>query len=249
MRFEAARPEDAATVILVRDAEPGIEVYMTKRQDGLLFLGGYHVFPGGKVDELDRSRQMCSCCQGLSRQEAQDRIASVGDPARALGFFVAGVRELFEEAGVLLAEDAKGEPLGRPSPELLKRLAGHRKKLQSDHTDFSRILTEEGLLCPVSRLLWFAHWVTPATSPRRFNTYFFLAQKPPGQETSPFDREIAEAVWLSPEQAIENWHQGKWRMIPPTISSLDTLSKYNSWKEIEADYSRSPGELQRTVWK
>jgi 8-oxo-dGTP pyrophosphatase MutT (NUDIX family) len=249
MEFKPVTPEDASTVILVREAGPGLEVYMTRRQESLMFLGGFHVFPGGKMDPADRSPESMARCKGLAPEAASARIEGVEQPAMAVGLMVAAIRELFEEAGVLLAEYEDGTRLTRPSAELCARLSEYREKLQADRISLAQLLEAESLFCSIAHIHWFAHWITPATSPRRFSTYFFTARLPEGQKASPFASEIAEALWVRPEQAIANWREGRWKMIPPTIASLDTLARYRSWDELKRDFSRAPEEHRRTVWK
>lgn len=244
MLWKPVEPEDAATVILVREGDSGLEVYMTRRQDRLVFLGGYHVFPGGKVDEGDSDDRMVSLCPGLSPRESAARLGHSFSSSRSFGFFAAAARELFEEAGVLLAGNGEGERLCNPVLDL----SGHRRDLQQDRAEFFSILEGEGLSLCLERLHWFAHWITPATSPRRFNTLFFIARKPGGQQASPFAAEVSDACWARPDEAISLWRRGEWKMIPPTVSSLDTLSRYSCWADLEADYSRSPDDHPRTVW-
>ncbi|HUT53532.1 MAG TPA: NUDIX hydrolase [bacterium] len=247
--FQPVTPEDASTVILIRDAQDDIEVYMTRRQDYLLFLGGFYVFPGGKMDAADYGAESMARCRGLTPEQAAGVIEGVERPELAVGLMVAAIRELFEEAGVLLAEYDDGKALTRPSPELAQRLSARREQLQSDKVSMAELLKSEGLYCSLARIHWFAHWITPATSPRRFSTYFFVAGKPAGQEASAFEREVARALWIRPEQALARWRQDKWKMIPPTIASLDTLSRYHSWEALKHDFSRPPRDHQRTVWK
>ena len=247
--FKPVTPEDAATVILTREAGDGLEVYMTRRQDQLLFLGGYHVFPGGKMDLADRCPEMIRRCRGCTPDRAVERIEGVEAPELAVGLMVAAIRELFEEAGVLLCEDAGGKPLEEPSLPRADRLARWRGELQQNRVTFLEILEEEDLYPVLARLQWFAHWITPATSPRRFSTFFFVARKPAGQKTSRFVDEVDQAVWIKPEDAIEKWKAGEWEMIPPTIASLDTISRYQSWEEIKKDFSLPPPRHKRTVWK
>jgi 8-oxo-dGTP pyrophosphatase MutT (NUDIX family) len=246
MSWQPVAAEDAATVLLVREGEAGLEVYLTRRQESLVFLGGYTVFPGGKVDAGDRSAEQLERCRGLSAAAAAERLPGTDGPERAVGFFVAGFRELFEETGVLVAEDGQGCSLEEPDPERARRLAAARIEVQDDRLGFPALLRGEDLYLPLERLFWFARWITPATSPRRFNTYFFLARLPAGQSPSPFSSEIAEAVWSRPEEALERWRRGQWRMIPPTIASLDTLSRYRTWAEARACFSRP--EHPRTTW-
>ncbi len=246
MKFKPVAPEDASTVILVREGDHGLEVYMTKRQDYLRFLGGYYVFPGGKVDPDDADDQVIQRCASFGPDDALASLDGIGR-RRSMGFRVAGLRELFEEVGILLADDAQGRFLERPEPHLWERLAHKRHQLQYDELRFNEVLASEEVSLTPSRLLWFAHWITPATSPRRFSTFFFIARAPEGQRTEPFEDEIANAAWIRPADALAKWRQGKWPMIPPTLSSLDTISAYESWKGLEADYSRPPSEHPRTV--
>jgi len=244
-----AEVEDAATVILVRDGDEGPEVYMTRRQDHLLFLGGYHVFPGGKVDPEDRSEKLVSRCRCPVGSPPETRMRGAGETERAISFFSAAARELFEEAGVLVAEDEVGNYLDFPEDGLLSELYEYRKRVQEDSVRLHHVLEGLGLYLSVPRILWFAHWITPSTSPRRFNTHFFIARLPRGQKTSLFEEEVSEAVWIRPRDAIELWRQGRWRMIPPTIASLDTLSRYGSWSELKEVFSKPPEDHERTVWK
>jgi 8-oxo-dGTP pyrophosphatase MutT (NUDIX family) len=211
-----AAPEPAATVCLVREDAAGLEVYLTRRQADLMFLGGFHVFPGGKVDPED-------CCPGmLSRCRSLDPGAA--DPDRAAGFRVAAIREVFEETGVLLTEGTK--------PISSARLQESRRELHAGKRSFLSWLEAEDLYLPVDRLFWFAHWITPATSPRRFDTHFFAARMPAGQEAAPFAEEISASGWERPKAAIERWKRGEIKMIPPTLASLDFLSRFSNWEEL-----------------
>ena len=248
MNFHPVDPEDAATVILVREEPAGLKVYMTRRQESLAFLGGYYVFPGGKVDPGDRGEELMALCPGFEPERAPALVAGVTDPVRAMSFFLAGLRELFEETGILLAEDGEDRPLAGRDPAFWERLKKYRKDLQRDRIAFAELLRQEGLFLHPSRLLWFAHWITPAFSPRRFSTFFFLARKPEGQSAEPFAEEIAAAVWVKPEDALDKWRAREWPMIPPTIASLDALARYRSWQELAADFSRPAHEYPRTVF-
>lgn len=243
-----ATPEDAATVALVREGPDGLEVYMTRRQDALRFLGGYYVFPGGKVDAADRSDELFGLCPGFSLEAARARLAGTLDPRRAAGFFLAATRELFEEAGVLL--DWGGDLGARAGldPRLAGRLARLREELSRGETSFAAGLRAAGLRLDPGRLLWLSHWITPATSPRRFSTFFFLAALPPGQEPTPLPAEISEACWARPDQALAQWRSGRWAMIPPTIATLDVISRHRTWAELAAEYAKPPGEMTRMVW-
>lgn len=244
MSFTPVKPIDAATVLLVRQTPAGLEVYLTRRQDALAFLGGYHVFPGGKVDASDRSPDQLALCRGLRRQP-DELLPGAPTLEATAGFFVAVVRELFEEAGVLLADSGDG---GSFSPEARDRQARARAEILDGRLRFVDFLAAERLVCPLDRIYWFARWITPATSPRRFNTYFFVADLPPGQSPTPFSPEIAEAMWARPAEALARWQAGEWRMIPPTIASLDTLSRFPSLADLVDAFRRPPADYPRICW-
>ena len=217
-------PEPAATVCLVRENAAGLEVYLTRRHANLVFLGGFHVFPGGKVEQEDFSPAMLGRCRHHDPVEAAAPLGLAAEPGRAMGFRVAAIREVFEETGVLLAEGASAIPA--------ERLAAFRRELHAEQRSFLSLLEAEDLYLPVDRLFWFAHWVTPATSPRRFDTHFFAAPMPEGQEVSPFPEEVSASGWEQPRAAIEQWKRGEIKIIPPTLASLDFLSRFADWTSL-----------------
>ena len=227
-------PEPAATVCLVREGAAGLEVYLTRRHADLVFLGGFHVFPGGKVDREDFSPAMRSRCRHRDLLEAAAAMG-VADPEQGMGFRVAAIREVFEETGVLLAEG------DRPLPaEELRRF---RRQLHAGHCSFLQFLEAENSYLPLDCLLWFAHWITPATSPRRFDTHFFAARMPEGQEAQPFAEEVSASGWEEPARAIERWKRGEIKIIPPTLASLDFLSRFADWASLCRELQ--PGVLRR----
>jgi 8-oxo-dGTP pyrophosphatase MutT (NUDIX family) len=247
MIYKNAEVEDASTVILVREHNNSLQVYMTQRQHYLSFMGGYYVFPGGKVDEIDRSDDIISRCRSFTPDQAKHNIVSKEGPRRAFGYYSAGIRELYEEAGVLLAETADGVKV-ESKPGSSECILQNLSELREEKTEFIDILQDEDLYISPEKLLWLSHWVTPATSPRRFSTYFFLAKMPDGQETDAFENEVAKAFWVSANEAIDNFRNGKWSMIPPTLASLDVVARYSCWKDIEKDFSLSPQKHKRTIW-
>ena len=234
-RPETVTPEPAATVCLVRESGAGLEVYLTRRHADLVFLGGFHVFPGGKVDREDFSPAMLGRCRHLGFLEAAAPAGLAADPDRALGFRAAAIREVFEETGVLLTEGAEPIPPAR--------LQDCRRELHARKRSFLSWLLAEDLYLPVDRLLWFAHWVTPASSPRRFDTHFFAARMPEGQEAAPFAEEISASGWERPSEAIERWKRGEIKIIPPTLASLDFISRFGDWSSLSRELK--PQTLRR----
>jgi len=209
-----------------------LQVYLTKRRRELMFLGGFHVFPGGKVDPEDYDEKTINRCSGLSPEQAAASLDVNIPPELAIGFYVAGIRELFEEAGILLAENTAAGQLTEDNETWTKKISQYRSLIHDNRIRMIDMLEKEGLCYALDRLTWFSHWITPATSPRRFDTQFFIACLPPAQKASPFDGEIESAEWITPQEAIKKWRQGKLRVIPPTLASLDKLCAYESYKEI-----------------
>jgi len=219
----AARPRDAATLILLRDAgrsSGGIEVLLVQRHGRSAFLPGAHVFPGGVVEEADYAPEMGARCHGISFDQAHRIIEDVSPPEKSLGFFVAAVREAFEESGILLAHGQ------RPIDERqMVQLGRSRSEVHANPSSFVSLLRHEGLKLATDRLFYFAHWITPEVLPIRFDARFFVAAAPPGHEASPDGRETVEARWISPQNAFEEHRKGTLKLAPPTFHSLSELAE------------------------
>ena len=224
-----AKPRDAATLILLRDSDRpggGIEVLLLQRHARSAFLPGVHVFPGGVVEEADFAPEMEAFCQGLDFDQAHRIIKDVSPLERSLGFFVASIREAFEESGILLAH-------GRRSIDerQMMRLGGYRAKVHANPSIFVSRLGDEGLKPATDTLFYFAHWITPEVLPIRFDARFFIAAAPSGQEASPDGKETAEARWISPQDALEEYRKGRLKLAPPTFHSLSELAEFRTVDE------------------
>jgi 8-oxo-dGTP pyrophosphatase MutT (NUDIX family) len=216
-------PAPAATVILLRDSAVGPEVLMLARHAKSAFLPDAYVFPGGRVEEEDHA--LAERVAGLTRSEASARLGTVAAD-QALGFFVAGVRETYEESGILLARR-------RGSPELLDAdsagaLARHRLAVQNGDASFRDLVLDEDLVLAAELLSVHAHWITPEDSPRRFDTIFFATETPHGQSALHDGVELTDHVWLRPEQGLADFRAGRRQMIIPTWANLETLSGFPS---------------------
>jgi len=227
-----ALPKEAASVLLLRDAPGGggLEVLMVRRHSGSDFAPSMHVFPGGAVEEGDCSREMACLCAGLGREEAMRVIPDAPSPVRALGILVAGIRETFEETGILLACLASGE-LVSCQGETAARFAAYRLGLREGRLSFREVLEGEGLRPALDRLVYFAHWVTPEISPIRYDTRFFLAAAPPRQAALHDGVETTDHVWISPARALERNRRGDFAMLPPTLFNLVELREYATVEE------------------
>jgi 8-oxo-dGTP pyrophosphatase MutT (NUDIX family) len=214
----AARP--AATVLLLRDGPAGIEVFMVVRHHAIDFAGGALVFPGGRVEEADHERAArphdCPNPDGLELD--------------ALAFRVAAIRETFEECGVLLARPYGSKHL--VDAATLKRVEDqHRAALNAGSIDFDAVLGSEEL-CPAPDLLvHFAHWITPAHQPKRYDTHFFLAEAPPAHLAVHDGHEVVESVWITPQQALADAAVGKYRLVFATAKNLEKLGRSRTVRE------------------
>lgn len=221
-------PKDAASVLLLRDAPGGgIQVLMVRRSGSSDFAAGMHVFPGGGVEEHDCGERMAALCEGMGPGGAMDLVYDAPSQARALGILVAGIRETFEETGILLACDDSGGLVdcagGRAA-----RLETYRREMKEGRLTFAEMLEREGLKPAVDRLVYFAHWVTPEISPIRYDTRFFLAAAPPCQAALHDGVETTDHLWISPQEALERHGRGGFAMLPPTAFNLRALERFST---------------------
>ncbi len=224
---EAASPAPvraAATVVLLRESGARLEVLLTRRSAQLAFMGDLWVFPGGRLDAADRAPETLARVPDEDRAACGCRLhALTGEPldeATALGLFVAGCRETFEECGVLLARRADGSAC---DAALVDRLRRHRARIAADGAAFLDVLREEDLYLDTSRLVYWAHWITPSFEPKRFDTRFFAVEVPAGQEASVDRTETTEHAWVTVDEAFARFAAGTMKFAPPTLATLQDL--------------------------
>jgi 8-oxo-dGTP pyrophosphatase MutT (NUDIX family) len=232
----------AATVIVLRDTIAGPEVFLIRRHQAIAFMAGAHVFPGGRVDEDDYSADP-SWCDALL--EARAKIPEMA-PDEAVGFQVAAVRELFEEAGVLLARQISGEYVSLTAGADQERFKNHRAELNARRRTFHDIVAGEQLRLALDALVHYAHWVTPPLDIRRFDTRFFVTRVPPRQSPVHDDHEATDSVWIRPADAIVAVATAAIVLPPPTWASLRELERFASvegalsWARARTVYRREP---------
>lgn len=212
----------AATVMIVRNkpnAANAIEVFMMKRP-GRGDFPDLHVFPGGKVEETDWQPALCP---DLTDAEASQRL---GIDEGGLRYWVAVARECFEECGVLLARNAGGA-IGIPDDQR-QSLGASRQQLLEGQATWHDMLGDHDLTIASDRLVYFSHWITPPSVPRRFDTRFFLAALPEGEVALSDTQETITGEWVEPREALTKKRQGDWQMIDPTLRSLETLRDFAS---------------------
>jgi 8-oxo-dGTP pyrophosphatase MutT (NUDIX family) len=229
----AAIPKLASTVILLRDKElDEFEVFLLKRHDKSSFMGGNFVYPGGRVDRGDGSLEIGSFCKGFTFDEAQKVLGETISPGESFAHWIAGIRELFEEAGVLLAYDLKGNPFQIRDQEEQGKFLSYREFLQKGRMTIGQVAQKENLLFALDHLHYYAHWITPEARPERFDTRFFLARDPIGQEASHDQKETTAGIWITPGKALEENLKGKVILSPPTLKTLEDLSRFKNIDEV-----------------
>jgi len=216
---------DAATIVLVRDGAPGVEVLMLLRSPEVEFSPGAYVFPGGAVDASDRDAESAELCVGRTDGEASEAL---GLRAGGLAFWLAAVRECFEEAGVLLATDRSGQPVSFADPSTSARYRTYRRRMNSGDLGLLELCRTEGLTIPVDAIHYLAHWLTPPGAPRRYDTRFLMAAAPVEQEPLHDDGEAVASLWITPRQALDRNAAGEYELIRPTLETLDALSRFSS---------------------
>jgi 8-oxo-dGTP pyrophosphatase MutT (NUDIX family) len=210
---------DAATVILLRDAAAGPEVYLLRRLGSMSFAPGAYVFPGGKVDDRDAEGG-----HGWAGASPDELAPALGVPAAAAAALIrAAVRETFEECGVLLAG---------PSPDSVVATvtgpdwAADQEALSAGSLSLAELLIRRQLVLRADLLRPWSRWITPEAEARRYDTRFFVATMPAGQQAAGGTGESDRAAWLRPAAALEAAEAGQLTMLPPTRITLGELAAY-----------------------
>jgi 8-oxo-dGTP pyrophosphatase MutT (NUDIX family) len=213
---QAPEPIPAATILIVRDGESGLEVFMVKRHHQIDFVAGALVFPGGKASRGDFDAALAEYADGISAWSMQ---------MRAIG--AAAIREAFEESGILLARDSDtGEIV---NAERLHTLEPYRHAIEKREVSLLDMLRTERLKLACDEIVHFAHWITPKNMPKRFDTHFFLARAPQGHAGRHDGRESVDSIWIRPDEAITD--RKRWNVIFPTKLNLMKLARASSVAE------------------
>jgi 8-oxo-dGTP pyrophosphatase MutT (NUDIX family) len=217
-----SNPRPASTVIVLRDSSAGPEVFMVRRHQDTAFMGGAYVFPGGRVDAADHDGSD-AWCDGLEPATAQ--LSSL-DAEVAVAFHVAAARELFEEAGVLLARDAGGNFVSLTGDEVHARFNAYRLDVHGGRATLRSIVEREQLRLALDALVLFAHWVTPPIDTRQFDTRFFMARVPPDQTPAHDETETTHSSWLTPSYALAQAVSSHIVLPVPTWTTIRELERF-----------------------
>lgn len=218
-------PKDAATVILLRPGtgDAGPLVYLLRRQTSMAFAGGMCVFPGGGVDPRDFDPETERAWAGPSPEQWAEQLGTDAATARAL--VCAAVRETFEESGVLLAGPSAAEVVADTTADDWE---ADRVALESRQLSMTDFLLRRGLVLRTDLLGVFAAWTTPIFEPRRYRTWFFVAEVPTGQRTRDVSTESDAVVWLPVGEALSRVERGEIMMMPPTYLNCLEVAQHAS---------------------
>jgi 8-oxo-dGTP pyrophosphatase MutT (NUDIX family) len=234
--FDPVPTRPAATVLLARDSDDGPELLLMRRSKRSGFAADAWVFPGGVVDDEDRDPAVMERLDGPTPMQWAERLGLV-DPAEALAYVVAAVREAFEETGILLARvsDDATNPGGA-----LANIDVARRALLSNVVGLRQIFITRNLRMAGDELLYLAHWITPEPEPRRYDTRFFLARVDAEAVCTPHEAELTESVWLTARGAVHYFELGSLKMLPPTVHTLRRLAGYGTVGEMFAGLADAP---------
>ncbi|MBN1473012.1 MAG: hypothetical protein JW914_00210 [Syntrophaceae bacterium] len=228
--------KNAATVILVRHSESaGWKIFLARRHHKQSFMAGAYVFPGGQVENYDNSPELGSYIK-KSPDFNPARILQENElpDQEALGFFVAAIRETFEEIGILLGGSASGDFVSFHNKDVRARYTEHRRRLYASEITLGDIAREEGIVFFPEVLVPYAHWITPEFEKMRFDTRFFLAKLPPEQRPVADATELTESLWVTPQKALEMHFQKEIVLMPPTLKTIEELCAFKSIDELFA---------------
>ena len=226
----------ASTVILVREKDKALEVYLLRRSTKSGFMGGLYVFPGGVADSDDFGLESWSPYIDMDQTQIEKQLGGLTFPKEDVtGFSIAAIRETLEEAGVLIAS-GKGK-----TKKDVQDVCTFRLNRDLPKSWFrTKIMKEEWVLSFSSLGRW-SHWITPELMKKRFDTRFFIVFMPGDQTCVPDDVETKHGIWLTPRNALEQNLEEKVPLSPPTVVTLTQMLKFNNFHELKS-------EMQTRSW-
>jgi 8-oxo-dGTP pyrophosphatase MutT (NUDIX family) len=231
-------PRPAATIVLLRDAPGGMELLLMRRSRRAGFVPGAYVFPGGRVDGTDFTPEILDCLDGLDAAGAARRLDLHDVEPPAISYYLAALREAFEETGILVGHRADGgaPPTAAEDPAV----DAVRDALMQDRLSFADALHRLESRIEGSAVEYIAHWITPEPEPRRYDTRFFAAKVAEGATPIVDPREMTDALWLSPGEALHRLDRGELPMVFPTIKTIEELTAFGSADEALEGFAGSP---------
>jgi len=219
-------PRKAATVAVLRDNSGRLEVLLMKRHGDDRFLPDYYVFPGGAQDPQD--------CEFKFHEERKiHKLKDFdGNLNKYYGFIMCGIRETFEESGILLALDSNNEYPLIKSEEAVRKFSKYRELVFEQKLSFKEMLLKENLLPAIDNFFYISRWITPPLFPIRYDTRFFAAVVPENQEASHDGNELIDFEWMQPGDALQRYRDNKIKLVMPTIKTLEFLSRFKKADDV-----------------
>lgn len=231
--MNAMNPKKSAAIILLKEEKPeGLKVFLLKRAEQQTFMAGTYVFPGGIMDIQDNDRKTFARCMGIIPARAKEILGGTLSEEESLAFWVTGVRELFEEAGILFAMNRTGETVAVENTPAQQRFDNYRNLLQGGEITLTHLAEKEDLIYTLDQFDHFAHWITPEERPVRFYTHFFIATMPENQEALADGKETTDGQWITPRDALKENLKGTMILMPPTIATLEDLARFETIDEV-----------------
>lgn len=219
---EDREPRPSSTVVLVREGSAAPELFMVRRHERSSF-GAAHAFPGGVLEPSDA--EVHDYCSGLTAATADRRLGVRGN---GLDYYSAAIRELFEEAGVLLAD----------LDTLNDDLAVVRDALNDEADDWADFVHRNQLQLDCGSLHYFSHWITPPTLPKRYSTRFFIAALPEGQQATHCGGELTDSCWITAHDILAAGRDGRVELHFPTIKTLESIARHKAFDSL-MEWARS----------
>lgn len=235
-------PTPAATIVLLRDAAPGMEVLLMRRSRRAGFVPGAYVFPGGRVDGTDAMPDVIDHLDRLTSDLAAERLGLPDAQPPAIAYYLAALREAFEETGILVGLRSDGS--APPTAAEDERIDSVRDDLMQDRISFAEAIALMQCRIAGDAVEYIAHWITPEPEPRRYDTRFFAAKVRPGARPIVDPREMTDALWLTPAEALLRCDRGDVPMVFPTIKTLEQLARYRTADDALAGFA---GSAVRTI--
>ena len=237
-------PADASTVMLLRPCPDrnvqDIEVLLVLRNRKSSFVPGYYVFPGGVLDPEDYEPGVERFIRGIDRQKASLILPDMSRSEKSLGAWIAGIRETFEEVGLLIAMRKDGAPVTLATEEERSRFGRYRQALVQGEMKFSQVLEAEDLMLPGDCLHYYSHWITPEYLPQRYDVRFFVTQVPAEQTAVCDGVELTAHSWLRPSRALKDYEEGRIGMVLPQIITLQELAHFRTVEDVIMSARKRP---------
>ena len=207
---------------------------MVLRHPQSKFVPDSYVFPGGCLECEDYSPDIENLCTGIDLKKAQNTLHDMSSPEKALGAWVAAIRETFEEVGLLMAYHYDKTLVSLDSDDVVHKFGLYRRKLQTGEITLKTILLNEGLTLAADRLHYFSHWITPELLALRYDVRFFVAEMPASQEAIHDGIELMRHVWITPQKILDDYNQREFNMVVPTLVTIEELARYRTIQEVIA---------------